>query len=298
MWRPHEHLEQGAFRERLMELVRTADLLHLEEIATSTCDRGVATPSVLHVHYRVRRDRPLGPPWRNEFRWIVSNAAAERRAIRGHRYLLASSPLIAAELKARAPRAQVVCAPLCLDPRYYAAAPLDGPPRAGIIGSASWPPTADAVKRLVSRVWPSIARRVPEARLAVAGRGTESLVVDGARGVDVLGEVPSSSAFFSELSLLLFPLERGSGMKVKVLEALACGVPVVTTPAGAEGVAPTDGVVVCTGDDELADAAARLLSDKSERRERGLAARRAFEERYTPLAATTPIVDLYAGMVS
>jgi glycosyltransferase involved in cell wall biosynthesis len=296
--RPHEHLEEGRFGERVRELARTADVLHLDQVATSTCDRGVATPSVVHIHYRVRRDRPLGPPWRNEFRWVLSNAAAERRAIRTHRYLLASSPLIAADLRVRAPGAEVVCAPLCLDPQYYSPAPLDGPPRAGIIGSATWPPTIGAMRRLVGRVWPLVAQRVPEARLVVAGRGVESLALAGANRVDLAGEVPSSSAFLSQLSLLLFPLERGSGMKVKVLEALASGVPVVTTPAGAEGIAPTDGVVVCTSDGQLADAAAQLLEDAEERRHRGAEARRAFTERYSPRPATLPVVELYRRMAA
>jgi glycosyltransferase involved in cell wall biosynthesis len=295
---PHGHLENGEFHERIKELVGMADVLHLEEVAASTGDRGLAIPSVVHIHHRVRRDRSLGPPWRNEFRWIVSNAAAERRAIREHRYLLASSPLIAAELRAQAPTAHVVCAPLCLEPSYYAAAPLDGSPRAGIIGSATWPPTAAAMKRLVHRVWPLVGRRVPEARLAVAGRGTEALGLNELDRVDFAGEVPMSSEFLSQLSVLLFPLERGSGMKVKVLEALACGVPVVTTPAGAEGIAPTEGVVVCASDEELADAAVRILADERERLERGRAARRIFTERYSPLPATAPIVDLYGHMVA
>jgi glycosyltransferase involved in cell wall biosynthesis len=139
---------------------------------------------------------------------------------------------------------------------------------------------------------------VPEARLAVAGRGTEALGLNELDRVDFAGEVPMSSEFLSQLSVLLFPLERGSGMKVKVLEALACGVPVVTTPAGAEGIAPTEGVVVCASDEELADAAVRILADERERLERGRAARRIFTERYSPLPATAPIVDLYGHMVA
>jgi glycosyltransferase involved in cell wall biosynthesis len=133
--------------------------------------------------------------------------------------------------------------------------------------------------------------------LAVAGRGTEALELNGLDRVDVAGEVASSSEFLSRLSLLLFPLERGSGMKVKVLEALACGLPVVTTPAGAEGIAPTDGIIVCASDEELAEAAVRILTDDGERAERGRAARQTFEERYSPLPATAPIVELYGQIV-
>jgi glycosyltransferase involved in cell wall biosynthesis len=85
-------------------------------------------------------------------------------------------------------------------------------------------------------------------------------------------------------------------MKVKVLEAVASGVPVVTTPAGAEGIAAGDGVVIAEGDEALAAAAARLLADADERRERGAAARRAFLERYAPEPATRPLVELYRRM--
>jgi glycosyltransferase involved in cell wall biosynthesis len=114
--------------------------------------------------------------------------------------------------------------------------------------------------------------------------------------VEAVGPVPSAGDFLRGLSLLLFPLERGSGMKVKVLEAIASGLPVVTTPAGAEGVDGGDGVVVETSTPRLAAAAARLLVDDAERRERGTAARAAFERRYTPRVATEPIAELYARM--
>jgi polysaccharide biosynthesis protein PslH len=113
------------------------------------------------------------------------------------------------------------------------------------------------------------------------------------RGVHVVGEVPSAPEFLRGLSVLVFPLDRGSGMKVKVLEALASGVPVVTTPAGGEGIEAGDGVVVETDDDALARAAAAILADEGERRTRGAAARDAFERRYSPATATKPLVEAY-----
>jgi glycosyltransferase involved in cell wall biosynthesis len=103
--------------------------------------------------------------------------------------------------------------------------------------------------------------------------------------------------FLRGLSLLLYPLERGSGMKVKVLEAIASGLPVVTTPAGAEGIEAGEGVVVESEPERLAAAAATILRDESERRERGAAARAAFERAYTPGPATAPIADLYNRMI-
>jgi glycosyltransferase involved in cell wall biosynthesis len=287
----------GAFAERVREEAREADVLHLEETETVWAGDGVALPSLVHVHFLARRDRDFGPPWRKQFREVLDATRAERAAARRHRHLVASSPLVADALRAQAPRAYVVLAPLSLDPGLYEPAPLDGPPLAGLIGTARWTPTADAMRTLVGDVWPHVARKAPKARLVVAGRGSAELGLPAPHGVELAGEVDSARNLFRRLSLLLFPLARGSGMKVKTLEAMASGVPVVTTPAGAEGIEPSDGVVVHERPEELAAAAVELLSDEQARRERGAAARADFVRRYSPRPATEPLVELYRRMV-
>ena len=292
--RPRGWLSRGVFGERVRQLARDADVLHLEETETAWCDRGTATPALLHVHYLIREDQGWPRPWEREVRHYVEFALAERAATRRHRHLVASSPLGGREAPKRR-RGKPVSAwhRSASTPTPTSQAALDGPPTAGIIGTASWRPTEAAVLRLVERVWPLVRQSVPDARLLVAGRGTSELLrsVD-VPGVSVVGEVPSAPAFLRGLSTLLYPLERGSGMKVKVLESIACGLPVVTTPLGAEGIA-VDGVTIRTDDRSLAEAAIELLSDPAARREQGAAARAAFLAGYTPAVATEPLVELY-----
>jgi len=295
--RPRGEVLEGELAERVADAGRAADVIHLEETPTAWLDHGVDVPSLVHLHYLARRDRPFGAPWQRPFREVFEFDLAERAAIRRHRFLVASSPLVARELRRRAPKAEVVVAPLSVEPSGYRPAPLDGPPVAGLIGTAAWPPTRAAVVRLLERVWPLVRRAVPEARLVLAGRGMTELA-QGFRtdGVEMAGVVPSAADFLDGLSLLLFPLTRGSGMKVKVLESIACGLPVVTTPAGAEGIEAGEAVVVAEEDGALAEAAASLLRDPDERRDRGRLAREAFLRLYAPQPATAPLVDMYRRM--
>jgi glycosyltransferase involved in cell wall biosynthesis len=293
--RPRGELADTVLAERVREAARDADVVHLEETDTAWLDRGVAAPSLVHLHYLVRMDRDLGRPWQRGFREVLESALGERAAIRRHRHLVASSPVVADELRRRAANTDVVLAPLSLDPALYERAPLDGPPTAGILGTAAWPTTAAAIRELALVVWPLVRTRVPEARLVVAGRGTDQLGLSG-DGIEVLGEVASATWVLKNLSVLLFPLRRGSGVKVKVLEAIASGVPVVTTPSGAEGIDAGDGVVIRTEPEELADAAAELLIDPELRKRSGDAGRAAFDARYAPAPATLPLVELYHRM--
>jgi len=294
--RPRGEL-RGAFAARVRELALTADVLHLDETESAWCDEGVDVPSLVHVHYLVRRDQDLGAPWTKGFRHVAEYALAERAAARRHRHLVASSPLVGDDLRALAPGAEITLVPLSVDPRYYEPAPLNGPPVAGLVGGGTWPPTQTAIRRLVTRVWPRVLERVPEARLLIAGRSTAAIPgLQPGRGAEIVGEVPSAAEFLGGLSLLLYPVTRGSGMKVKVLEALATGVPVVTTRFGAEGIEACAGVIVAEDDEALVAAAVTLLEDGDRRRAAGDAARELFLRRYAPEPAAEPLIRLYERM--
>ena len=296
--RPRGQLSRTAFAERVREVASTCDVLHLEEVETAWCDVGIERPSVVHLQYLARLDAPWGAPWSPRFRFNAEATAAELAAARRHRHLIANSPRMADELRRLAPRAEVVVVPLTLDPADYRPASLQGPPVAGVIGTATWAATGLATRRLVEEIWPRVRRELPEATLQVAGRGMTDLVTSSrTMGVEIVGEVDSASAFLRGLSLLVFPIDRGSGMKVKVLEALASGVPVVTTPAGAEGFEGVAGIAVESTEEGLARSVVELLRDEGARRQLGEQARQAFLERYSPVPAVEPAVELYRRML-
>jgi glycosyltransferase involved in cell wall biosynthesis len=170
----------------------------------------------------------------------------------------------------------------------------------GLIGTARWPPTQQAVTRLLTRVWPLVRSRRPDARLLLAGDGMEPAhfgAIAEAPGVEWRGRVDSAADFLRELGALLYPLSRGSGAKVKVLEALALGLPVVTTPEGAEGVGARGGVTVETDDERLAASVVALCEDPRARREAGADARLTFAHHHSPPVAAAVVAELYERML-
>ena len=139
-------------------------------------------------------------------------------------------------------------------------------------------------------MWPRVLERRPDARLLLAGFGMEREAfahLPDLPGVEWRGTVPSATDFLRELGVLLYPLGRGSGAKIKVLEALALGVPVVTTPDGAEGIGGRGGLVVDIDDGALADATVALLARRRRAPQAaGDAAYATFADHHAPLPAT------------
>lgn len=99
-------------------------------------------------------------------------------------------------------------------------------------------PNRDAVTWLIESVWPKVREAVPHARLCVAGSLPESVapLVPRAEGVEYAGFVDDLDALYASAAVLVAPLRQGAGVKFKVLEAIARGVPTVLTSVAAEGI--------------------------------------------------------------
>lgn len=292
--RPRARLgESDAFVARANALSSGVDVVHLEEVDAAAARIAWPVPVVAHLHFLAASDQDVRRAWDPVARAGLEFSRAERWVLRHRPRLVASSEPVAAMLRARG-AAHVDVVPLGLDPATYGAPATVTEPVAGLIGTGAWPPTRDAIDALVGDVWPRVRRAVPDARLELAGRGVAG-TDDVSGGVRWRGEVPSSEEFLRGLGVLLYPVRRGSGTKVKVLEAMALGVPVVTTPSGAEGIAPNDGVLVADDAATLAASAADLLRDPAARAETGAAARRHFLEHHAPPALATALEPVYAA---
>jgi len=149
------------------------------------------------------------------------------------------------------------------------------------VGDLAWPPHAEGMAWFRREVWPLLSRARPSARAEVLGRGAPVAASDRERFA-FLGEGGDTRPHWSRAAVAVVPLRAAAGTRLKILEAAACGVPVVSTSVGAEGLELSDGSEIRIADDPeaFARAVAELLADRDARREQAAAARRKVEQLY------------------
>jgi glycosyltransferase involved in cell wall biosynthesis len=133
------------------------------------------------------------------------------------------------------------------------------------LGDATYPPNCIGAERMVNEIWPLVLRAVPEARLTVAGKGSEHLpsASTGMPGVDHLGFVHDLESLYARTQVVCCPLLTGGGTRLKLVEAGAYARPIVSTTIGAEGLGLIDGQHALLRDDVKSFAAGciKLLQD-------------------------------------
>lgn len=160
---------------------------------------------------------------------------------------------------------------------------VSDPPTVLFPGTLRYPPNAEGARFLVREVAPRLQRLVPAVRIRLVGTTAPGLAgLDDPPAVTLVGQVPDMAVELAGADLVVVPLRFGSGTRLKVLEAFAQKVPVVSTTLGAEGLGAEDGVHLLVADtpDELAAACARLLGDEALRGRLATAAHELFTRRY------------------
>jgi glycosyltransferase involved in cell wall biosynthesis len=198
----------------------------------------------------------------------------ETAAFRRTGNVIAVSGREARIISAVAPRARVTAIPPGVDheqltwrPRH----PIEG--RVLYLGHMEHLPNLDGLIFLYSDIWPRVRQSCPAARLLIAGKGTReqlgrvspdvlaAMEHDGS--VEIAGFVPDLAGALDSAAAMAAPLRLGSGVRNKVIEAMAAGLPVVTTRRGAEGLSVTDDRELLLADDgeSCARQLVRLLGD-------------------------------------
>jgi glycosyltransferase involved in cell wall biosynthesis len=155
----------------------------------------------------------------------------------------------AGQLRALAPGAAIrllppyKSRPATVTPRRW-----HGDPLFVILGNLGYAANEAALQQFIALALPEIRRSMPQARIAVVGAGGSAKLIEQIRAVgpplEYQGYVEDLGAVLSNAAALLAPITIGSGVKIKILDALAYGLPVVTTPLGVSGTNLRDGAEV------------------------------------------------------
>lgn len=163
------------------------------------------------------------------------------------------------------------------------------------LGSMDWLPNKEAVMWLLNSIWPQIHRQFPDWKLFLAGkkmpkdwqRDTETLKVEG--------EVESAISYMSAYSVMIVPLQSGSGIRIKTIEAMALGKAVITTSVGLLGLdlEPDKEVLLANTPQEFVAVVARLDADPELAGRIGRAAREKVQSLYTNEKHIARLIEKY-----
>lgn len=276
--------------------------VHADQLWMAAYAKGLPVPlkvldqhNAVHLIFR-RLAEGEGHPlkrwlWRREARLLASYEAAQLAAF-DHTLFVSQEDRAAiaavahpAERRLLDQRSAVL--PICVD--TAALPPLAVDPaaqRVTFLGTLFWPPNVEGVLWFAAEVWPQVRARCPEARLTLIGKNPPPAVQaladrpDGS--IEVTGYLADPRPLLSQTAAFIVPLLSGGGMRVKILDAWAWGLPVVSTPIGAEGIEVADGtdILIAADPAAFADAVIALLDDPEARAALGAAGRRAVEARY------------------
>jgi polysaccharide biosynthesis protein PslH len=250
----------------------------------------------LSLNMRRRAERERAPR-----RWIF--AAESRRMARYEQWLLrhvAAATIVAApDCAALGAPENLHVVPLGVDlDRFSSDGAARDPATLVFSGRMAYFPNADAAQFLAAEILPLVRAQIPGARLRIVGADPTpaTLALRALPGVEVTGYVERVEAELRRATLAVAPMRAGTGLQFKILEAMACGAPVVATPLALAGIEAVDGVhaLAADGPRALADAIVRVCSQPELAQGLARAGRRLVESRYTWGAAVESFDQIYA----
>jgi len=168
------------------------------------------------------------------------------------------------------------------------------------IGAMNWFPNEEGIKWLIEKVWPKVTNRLPELELHLAGRYMpEWLNKLEIPRVTVDGEVADVWEYMQRFSIMVVPLFSGSGIRIKIVEAMAAGKAIITTAIGAEGINYENGqhLLIAKDPNSFTDAIAKLCSDKQLRDSLGANARKLIAKEHDNNKLMQKLTSFYSELL-
>jgi polysaccharide biosynthesis protein PslH len=171
--------------------------------------------------------------------------------------------------------------------------------RLGFLGSMDWQPNQEAVRWFVEAIWPQLQAEFPSTSVTFAGKNFPASLRQLANNRLVMqGEVADAVAFMQQHPIFIVPMRSGSGIRIKLLEAMALGLPIISTTIGAEGLPVIDGKHLLLADDaaSFAHALQRLQKDEDFAFNLGQQGRQLIESQFNRAQLTQQLTAFYTAL--
>jgi glycosyltransferase involved in cell wall biosynthesis len=282
------------------------DVVHLEQLHLAWLIPRIAGRTAVVLRQQnvdslllARLSRSLPPL----IRWAARlesrrTARFEAEACRSATLVAAISEVDAVMLRKLAEQARVEVLPAAITVERSEPLNLRGSPPFLCLGSFDWLPNRDGARWLIEQIWPRLRVLAPDGVLHLAGSGSATLGRFGDRSIERYGPLADATVLYDPRAVVLIPLRAGSGVRIRLLEAWATGVPAVSSACAAEGLVADDGdgALLARTPEEFAAAAVRLAGDQG-LRQRIVARGRAKLAEHTPERVAERARQLYLHAV-
>ena len=193
----------------------------------------------------------------------------------------------ARRLRSLNPRIRTVVIPAGVDTQHFYPkfGEAEEPYTIVSVASMDWPPNVDGIMWFCNRVFTKIKEQLPQVKLYIVGKNPPLAVQKLSNGLDIVvtGFVEDIRDYIARGSVFIVPLRIGSGMRLKILQAMAMGKAIVSTSVGAEGIKVNNGrdIVLADTETEFAKAVVELIVDAEKRHRIGKNARKLVECYYS-----------------
>lgn len=165
------------------------------------------------------------------------------------------------------------------------------------IGALDWAPNQEGLIWFFDQCWPRIHAQHPEMKFYLAGRNAPEWLERRVKldGVVYLGEIEDAYDFINSKAVMVVPLFSGSGMRIKIIEGMALGKPIVTTDIGTEGIPTQDGhnIMIANDADQFVASITRLVNNRDLFNQIGKNAIGFIQEKFDNLSQAGALIDFY-----
>ena len=169
------------------------------------------------------------------------------------------------------------------------------------LGGFSHPPNEDAVIYFLDDIFPLVLKKLPDLKFYVVGSNASKKLHDkckNSKNCELVGYVDDVTAFLNDIRLMVAPLRFGAGIKGKIIHSLCCGLPVVTTSLGSEGMGEKNPLIICDSPQDIANKIIELYNNQELWNEISQKSHSFVKQNYTPEIARKIFKQIISSLMT